>query len=254
MNSPWFTPAPANPGPVRLFCFPYAGGAAASFQPWQALLGPQVELRVALLPGRGARLFEPLLHDMDELVGHLAGAMAEEFAAGGDKPFALFGHSLGALIAFEVARALRTRGLPSPVSLWLSGEEGPQTRSLTGTLHDLPDAEMIDRLRDYNGTPDELLDDPEMMELLLPGIRADFALDECYTYRAEAPLDVPVHVLRGDQDPTVDAERSDGWARESSLPLTRHLYSGDHFFLDSHEPAITALLAGELAADDVNAR
>ncbi|MEV7229553.1 alpha/beta fold hydrolase [Polymorphospora sp. NPDC051019] len=246
----WFCRASDVEAPARLFCFPFAGGNAAAFLPWQRLLGPDVELWVAQLPGRGARLLEEPLDDLDELVARLADAVAER----ADRPFALFGHSLGALVAFEVARALRRNRRPVPGSLWVAGAEGPQTRSIEQPLHDLPDAELIEALRDYGGTPPELLDDPEMMELLLPGLRADLALDERYTYRAEAPLDLPVHLLLGDRDPHVEPARTAGWARETSGPLHRQVFPGEHFFLFPHQVTITALLAKVLAADPLAAR
>lgn len=248
--TPWFSPAPGAAGARRLFCFPFAGSSAASFLPWQALLGTRLELRVALLPGRGLRLFEAPLDDMDELVDRLTRAVADL----ADRPFAFFGHSLGALVGFEVARALRRQGLPGPDVLYVSGAEGPQTRAVERHLHDLPEAELIDALRDYNGTPAEILDDQEMMRLLLPGLRADFALDERYVYRAEAPLDIPFHLLLGDRDPHVDAVRAAGWARESTQPLHRHEYPGDHFFIHSHQAAITTLLAAAPAAGPVGPR
>lgn len=241
---PWFCRASDVEAPVRLFCFPFAGGNAAAFLPWQSLLGPDVELWVAQLPGRGARLFETPLDEMDDLVAQLTGVVADH----ADRPFALFGHSLGALVAFEVARALRRDGLPAPRSLWVAGAEGPSTQSVKPWLHNLPDKDLIDALRDYGGTPDELLDDPEMMELLLPGLRADLALDERYTYRAEAPLDLPLHLLLGDQDPHVEPACATGWSQESSQPVHRHIFAGDHFFLFPHQETITALIATALAA------
>jgi medium-chain acyl-[acyl-carrier-protein] hydrolase len=229
---------------MRLFCFPCAGGNAASFLPWQALVGSQLEIQVAVLPGRGTRLFEEPVDDMDELVAGLAAAITR-FTA---KRFAFFGHSLGALLAFEVTRALRRQDLPVPDSLWVAGAEGPQTRFVGRHLHELPEAELIDALREYNGTPTDVLDEREMMELLLPGIRADFALSETYVYRAEAPLDLPIHVLRGDEDPFVEAPRAAGWSRESSRPPHEHVYAGDHFFIRPHQAAIAALLAATMTA------
>ena len=248
--TPWFCRGSELDAPTRLFCFPYAGGNAAAFLPWQPLLGGDVELWVAQLPGRGTRLFETPLRNLDELVAQLTSAIAEHT----DRPYALFGHSLGALLAFEVARALRRDGLPEPCSLWVAGAEGPQTRAIDRRLHDLPDAELVDALRDYGGTPTELLDDPEMMALLLPGLRADLALDECYTYRAEAPLDLPIHLLLGDRDPHVDRVRAAGWSRESSQRMHRHVFPGEHFFLFPHQATIAALLATGLAVDPTTTR
>jgi surfactin synthase thioesterase subunit len=265
--NPWFCRATETGGPVRLFVFPFAGGNAASFLSWQAPLGPGVHLHVALLPGRGTRLLEPPISDLDLLVGHLARAVAQlcqpasvsgsgsGSGSGQDSAprFAVFGHSLGALVAFEVVRTLRRLGLPGPESLWVSGAEGPQTRQVQRRLHHLPEPEFLAALRDYQGTPVELLSEPEMMALLLPGLRADFTLSETYAYRAEAPLDLPIHLLRGDQDPFVDPARAAGWTRETSQPLRQFRYAGDHFFIHQHRATIAGLIATVLGAGRVDA-
>lgn len=239
----WFTAGTNPTGAVRLFLFPFAGGNATAFLPWQALLGPDVELRVAQLPGHGARLFEPPAVDLDPLVDELAGAVAEL----ADRPFLFYGHSLGALVAFEVARRLRRTGSPEPVSLWVSGAEGPQTRHIKRELHQLEQAELIEALREYNGTAPEMLDDQELMELVLPGIRADFALNERYVYRPEPPLNLPIHVLLGESDEFVVLERAAGWARESSWPASERRFEGDHFFLNPQAETIAGLIAEDAA-------
>ncbi|GAB2934259.1 alpha/beta fold hydrolase [Micromonospora polyrhachis] len=248
--SPWFCGTTRVDASTRLFCFPYAGGNAAAFLPWQPLLGPDVELWVAQLPGRGTRLFETPLPDLDELVARLADVVGEHT----DRPYVLFGHSLGALVAFEVARALRRAGLPPPCGLWVAGAEGPQTRVIDQRLHNLPDAELVNALRDYGGTSTELLDDPEMMALLLPGLRADLAVDECYDYRTEPRLELPIHLLLGSRDPHVDRERAEGWSRESNQRIHRHVFPGEHFFLFPHQATITALLATALATNSMTSR
>jgi len=235
----WFTAGTNPAGAMRLFLFPFAGGNASTFLPWQQLLGPRLELRVAQLPGRGVRLFDPPVAEMGELVARLTRAVTGL----ADRPFVFFGHSVGALIAFEVTRQLRRAGRPEPVSLWVSGAEGPRTRAVRRQLHDLDDAELIEALREYNGTAPEMLEDREMMELVLPGLRADFALNECYVYRAEPPLKQPIHLLLGDADPYVEEDRAAGWAWETSRPVQRHCYPGDHFFLYEHQQSIATLLA-----------
>ena len=242
--SSWLVCHPDASGDTRLFCFPFAGGTAATFLPWQELLGPRVELHVAQLPGRGNRLFETPVTDQDVLVAELTSAVA----ALTDTRFVLFGHSLGALPAFEGARELRRRGHRAPESLWVAGAEGPQTQFVKNPLHGLTDDEFIAALRDYNGTPTELLDDREMMGLLLPGLRADFTVGECYRYRPDEPLDVPIHVLLADHDEFTDPDRAAGWERETSRALRQYVYPGDHFFLLPHEAAITARLAAALTS------
>ncbi len=248
-DEPWFT-AGANPaGAMRLFFFPFAGGNANSFLPWQELFGPRLELRIAQLPGRGVRLFDPPLADMDELVARLTRAVTGL----ADRPFAFFGHSLGALVAFEVARQLRRTGRPEPISLWVSGAESPRNRLVRRELHRLPDTELVAALADYNGTPAELLQDQELMQLVLPGLRADFALHERYVYRPEPPLDLPIHMLLSDDDPYVEHDRAADWSLETSRPVRQHVFPGDHFFLDAHRRAIATLLA-DTAAEEVAER
>lgn len=244
---PWFCRSTLQSAPVRLFCFPFAGGNATTFLPWQAHLGPQIELCAIQPPARGARLLEPPLDTMPALLDALLPAITPKL----DRPFAFFGHSLGGLVAFELARALRRQGLPLPDSLWISGTEGPQTRQLRDSLHTLPDAGLIAALRDYNGTPAALLEDAELMALVLPGVRGDFAVAERYAYQQEAPLDLPIHLLLADADPWVDAERASGWARESSRPLQTDTYAGDHFFIQPHMAAITARLRQALTKHEV---
>lgn len=239
----WFTAGTNPAGAMRVFFFPFAGGNASAFLPWQAALGPRLELRVAQLPGRGVRLFDPPVADLDELVAQLTRAVAEL----ADRPFLFFGHSLGALLAFETARQLRRTGRPAPASLWVSGAEGPQTRLLRRRLHQLEEVELIEALREYNGTASEMLADRELMQLVLPGVRADFALSERYVYRPEAPLDLPISVLLGEADEFVEPERAAGWAAESSRPITVHRFPGDHFFLNDHQQAIADLIADSAA-------
>lgn len=240
-TDPWLQ-SPAAPGVARLFCFPFAGGNGPVFQPWRAALAPDTEVWAVLLPARGQRLAEPPVTSMDDLVSYLADAIAKLT----DKPFAFFGHSLGSLVAFETARALRRRGLPLPSVLWASGAEGPRTRTVKRHLHGLPHDEFIEALRDYNGTPSELLEHREIMELLYPALQADFGMAEHYEYREEPPLDVPIHALYGDADPYVEYERVRGWAHETTRPLSVHGFDGDHFFLFPHQEAITALVAAGL--------
>ncbi len=233
-ESKWLFGQPASDARIRLIGFPFAGGSVAAFQGWSEGLGPQIGLQIVSLPGRGSRLFDPPCDDWPTLVDVLCAELAPLF----DRPVAFFGHSLGALLAFETARALRSRGLPLH-SLWLSGAEAPHRRALKRRLHDLPERDLIEALRDYNGTPAELLDHAEMMELLLPGIRADFALSERYVWQdQEGGLTCPMHLLLGDADPYVELPRALAWSELGAAGMTRHDFNGDHFFLNPHQQAI----------------
>ncbi len=238
----WFSRNAGTIADVRLFYFPFAGGNAASILPWQAELGNAIELQVAQLPGRGSRLMEAPDYDWQELVARLTDAVADL----SERPFAFYGHSLGALVAFEVTRELRRRGLPGPRCLWASGAEGPRTRTIKRWMSVLPDDELIRALHHYGGTPAELLADWEMMELLLPALRADFGLNEHYRYRPEPPLALPIRIVRGDADPYVEGDRAAGWALETTVGVTEHVYAGDHFFIYPHRVAIAKLVVAEL--------
>lgn len=242
--SRWFGSVAQAAGGAQVFVFPHAGGIAASFLQWQAMAGPELSLQVAQMPARGIRMHEPPADDVAEVVDQLTTAVVER-ASG---PFLLFGHSLGALVAFEVTRELRRRGAPDPLALLVSGAEAPQTRLIRRRFHELDDAGLIEALRDFGATPAELLADREMMELILPGVRADFALSERYTYRAEPPLALPVHVLLGDRDEHVDLDRAAGWALECAAPPQRHVFAGGHFFLADHQAEILDLMRRTAAA------
>lgn len=241
-SSPWFIRAPGARGRLRLYCFSYAGGSAAGYLPWQAALGRDVELWAVQLPGRGGRLAEAPLDSLQQLVGTLA----VELRNHADRPFAFFGHSLGALVAFELVRHMRMLGTMLPRQLLVSGCEAPHRRQAERALHALPDAELIEALRAYNGTPPEVLAHRELMELLLPAVRADFRMAETYNYRQQAPLAIPLTVLAGRGDEHVDADRVEAWRHESSASCEVHWFRGDHFFVHSEQEEVVACLRAAL--------
>ncbi|UGQ48163.1 thioesterase II family protein [Massilia endophytica] len=223
----------------RLFCFHHAGGNASAFEGWQHAL-PGVEVCALQLPGRGMRFNEAPLRELAEAARALAGPVTQAAPA---LPFAFFGHSMGALLAFELARFLAREGLPQPVRLIASGCEAPRLRSRTRRLHRLDDAELIASLRRFGGAPEELLGNRELMELLLPTIRADFELAETYGY-VEAPrLGMPIDVLAGRGDTHVAAGNLAGWQEESCAGGATHWFDGGHFFITSARREVTAAVA-----------
>jgi medium-chain acyl-[acyl-carrier-protein] hydrolase len=213
----------------RLFCFPYAGGGASSFRSWQPLLPEQIELCAMRLPGRDGRVAVPAFQRMAPLVAHLVNALRSRL----DLPFALFGHSMGALVAFEVARQLRRERLPAPCHLFVSGFRAPQLPDDGQSIHELPDGPFRDELRRLGGTPPAILDDAELMELVLPNLRADFAVCETYAYTPEAPLDCPVTAFGGRDD--VEVSRADlaAWRAQTRGAFKIRQFAGDHFFLNT---------------------
>src|SRR5262245_54667499 len=178
MNELWFRRVPMNgrQARMRLMCFPYAGGSASIFRQWAPQL-PGIEICLVNLPGRGVRIAEPPCRSWREL----ADALATAWSGQPDVPFAIYGHSLGALVAFEVTRELRRRGLPQPQHLFVAAYRAPQLGRRHPPLHGLPDREFIDTVaRRHNGIPGALLDDPELLQLLTGVLRADYYLHETY--------------------------------------------------------------------------
>ncbi|WP_305787980.1 thioesterase II family protein [Symbioplanes lichenis] len=221
----WFSgdPDTGTTGP-RLFCFPHGGGGAGAFRRWKAELAPSIEVVPVHLPGRESRFAEPLLTSVAAVVTALVGPLSARVRG----PFALFGHSMGALLAYETAAALTDRGLP-PAHLFASGHHPPHLPPATPAMHGLPDAELVARLAEFGGTPPELLGDPALMELLLPRLRADFEICETYRYAARPPLPVPITVFAGRDDPSVDVGELGRWGDLTTEGAEVHILDGGHF-------------------------
>ena len=230
----WLHSKPPAGARLRLYCFPYAGGSAASFAAWQAALGPGIEVCAVQMPGRGNRFREPPETVMETLVEKLVQVIAWQPAG----PFAFFGHSLGALVAYEVARALEGRALAAPQYLIVSGCAAPRQRGERRALHLLDDVELLASLERYNGTPAEVLANRELMEMLLPMIRADFALASEYTYRPAPPLCMPLMALAGQHDEGITGEQIAAWSRESVRPCPVTWFDGGHFFINERQDAV----------------
>ncbi|GAB4190473.1 MAG: hypothetical protein OHK0022_03290 [Roseiflexaceae bacterium] len=243
ITTPWalrFRPSPQ--AKLRLFCLHYAGGGASVFQPWAGLLPPQIELWGVQLPGRERRLREAPFVRMAPLADAVTDALRPLL----DRPFALFGHSMGALLSFELARRLRREGGPLPVALLLSAHRAPHMPRRERPIHNLPEPELIDELRRLNGTPEEVLSHPELLELLLPLIRADFAACETYEYTEEPPLDCPISVFGGMTDPLVNRDELDAWSTHTAAAFSARVLPGDHFFLHKSRPMLLQALSIDL--------
>ncbi len=233
-TSSWLIHQPGGPRRFRLYCFSYAGGSATSFIPWQAALDPAIEICAVQLPGRGPRLTEPPLRSFPLLVETLARVIARQDPL----PFAFFGHSLGGLLAFELARYCQHLHLPMPEHLFVSATSAPQCRPPSRRLHELDDDALIAALKDYNGTPPAALAHRELMELLLPAIRADFALVADYQYQPGPLLPIPITVLAGKRDKHVAPEQLPRWQEETSEACRLHWFEGDHFFIHADRQAV----------------
>jgi medium-chain acyl-[acyl-carrier-protein] hydrolase len=232
----------AGSGEVRLFCFPYAGAGASVFRSWQRLLPPWLELCAVQLPGRENRRAEPLRHRLADLVL----AMAQGLEPLLDPPFAFFGHSLGALLAFELCRTLRRAGWPSPAHLFVSAHTAPQLAYLRRQLYHLPDPELVQELRRYDGTAQAVLDDVELVTMLLPVLRADFELLDTYSYAPEPPLDVPISAFAAPGDPEVRVVDIGAWKEQTSGPFSLRTFAGGHLFMQTAGEELVAALGSDL--------
>jgi medium-chain acyl-[acyl-carrier-protein] hydrolase len=239
-TTPWLSrPKPKPNASLRLFCFPYAGGSTAIYRKWPEGLPPDVELCPVQLAGRGSRLREPPFTRMPALIDELGKALRPYL----DKPFAFFGHSMGAIIAFELARFLRREGSPQPAHLFVSGRRAPQTTAPARRTYALADAEFVEELRGLNGTPQEVLQHEELMQLMLPLLRADFALIQTYEYTPEPPLDCPVTAFGGVQDADVTREAVEAWREQTTSAFAMQMFDDGHFFLNTLRPLLLQAVA-----------
>jgi amino acid adenylation domain-containing protein len=232
-------PHPAAYPRVTLVCFPFAGGSPVSYFAWPGLLPADVDVVCVQPPARGERLDEPPVHHLDELVDAVGKALLADEAA--SRPMVFFGHSVGATAAFETARWLRRRGAVQPRKLLVSGSAAPQV-PVTTAAHLLLDEELWAYLRKLGGTPEELLHDLALRDLLLPALRADFEMHETYVYRTEPPLDCSITAIGGNDDPEVSTERLDQWADHTTGTFQRHQLPGGHFYLNHTQDEVLRLV------------
>lgn len=242
VTNPWLLMRNAIPqARLNLICFPYAGGGAQLFNSWQAAFG-DVQICAVQYPGRGSRVREPAFTDcqalVDAFVPHLLPFL--------EKPFALFGHSMGAIIAYEVACHLQQRHGLQLERLIVSGRRAPQIPLQEPPTYNLPDAEFIDELRRLNGTPQAVLDHPELMQLMLGIIRADFTLTQTYKYTPGPKLSCPVSVFGGLNDSDVTREHLEAWCELTSNGCSLRMLEGDHFFIQTNEKPVLRIINEQL--------
>ena len=245
MRTPWLVNSkPNRRASVRLFCFPYAGGGDSIFRSWQQNLPDTIEVCPVQLPGRGSRATESPCTNINQLVRDAAQALTPYT----DKPFALFGHSMGALIAFALARHLRREYSTQPVHLFVSARCSPQTinKPLDSKLFD---SELRELLRRNNGTPEEILENPELIELVTPVLRADVELCNSYIYTPEPLFSFPITAFGGLDDRGVTRRHLEGWREHTALSFVLRMLPGDHFFLNTSTLALLEAISKELEQD-----
>lgn len=243
MSSPWILRRHPKPqAAARLFCLPFAGGSASAWRDWGERLPAEVEVMPVELPGRGMRLGEPPIPALAPLVEALLTGLAPWM----DRPFAFLGHSMGALLAFEATRALRRRREALPFLLAVSGYRAPHLPDPEPNLRQLQGEELLDRVRRLGGTPPEILNNREILNLLLPVFRADFAVTETWTSPDEPPLELPLLALGGLWDPRAPRPMVEAWTQHTTGPMRLAFFPGDHFFQRATPGPVCRVLAEEL--------
>jgi len=230
---------PRRPHAVaRLFCFPYAGAGASVFREWPARLPEEIEVVGVQLPGRENRFSEPRFDRISSALGPLCESIREL----SDKPFYFFGHSMGALLAFELTRALQLAGAAMPFHLVVSGMRAPHLPGREEPHHLMDDETLLRKIVEYNGTPKELLREPELMRFFLPQLRDDFALFETYQYLPGVTVRCSLTALGGDRDPNVSAADVSAWTNVARGGFNQFIFEGDHFFLHPRAAEVLELL------------
>ncbi|MFD6530863.1 thioesterase II family protein [Streptomyces sp. NPDC060184] len=234
-----FHPSPG--AAARLVCFPHAGGSAGFWYALSALLHPRVEVLAVQYPGRQERRAEPPAEDIGSLADALAGVLVPWWG----EPPAFLGHSMGAVVAYETARRLSAATGAGPAALFASGRRAPSTHR-EETLHLADDGALLAEIVRQGGTPAALLEEPELVEMILPALRGDYRAIERYRYRPGTVLDTPVTVLTGSEDPKVTAEEARAW-QDHTIGATEVLtFAGGHFFPLLHQDRIAALIQERL--------
>lgn len=228
ITTPWLPTCPEAKDKIRLFCLPYAGGGASIYRQWAAAFPDDAGMYPIQLPGRESRIAESPLRDMHEMVAAICGAIVPYLRC----PFIFFGHSLGARVAFELARYLRSKWKIQPCHLIVSGSRAPHIPE-PKPLHHLPDEALVKELRRFSGTTEAVLQNRELMALFIPILRADFTVDETNAYADDDPLDCPISAFGGTADPEAKREEIEAWAWHTNGEFTLKWIKGDHFFIQT---------------------
>lgn len=241
--NPWLIGGRAGAvAPIRLFTLPYAGGGASAYRAWNKILPPQIDAYAVQLPGRETRYAEPRITQFSAAVEAITEAIRPHL----DRPFAIFGHSLGARLAFETTRRLRHLNLPMPKHLFVSSCTAPQINKKRQIYHTLADQDFIEAVTKLGGMPDALLQNDELLELVLPILRADFSLYETYQYMVEPVLHCPITAFGGIEDSEAMPDDVEQWQRQTTQNFRTRLFPGNHFYLNAHTNELLSEIVRDL--------
>jgi pyochelin biosynthetic protein PchC len=244
LNNTWIRRYQSGPDDApTVVCFPHAGGSASYFSSLSSLLRSRAQVFSLQYPGRQDRRTEPLLTTIDAYTD----AVFEVLAPLMSRPLSFFGHSMGAMIAFEVATRMKESGKPDPAALFVSGRRAPSRLRVEESVHKFDDAGLIAELKDLSGTDMRVLDDPEVLAMVLPPMRSDYRAVENFRYRPGPKLDCPVVALIGDEDPKATPDECDSWRDHTSGPFELHVLAGGHFYLGQAQQAVADIISRRLA-------
>ncbi|MFF0531166.1 thioesterase II family protein [Nocardia amikacinitolerans] len=232
-----------NPSPsatMRLACFPHAGGSASFFLPLSRAMHPECEVLSVQYPGRQDRRNEPLASS----ISALADSIADHMSHWSDKPLALFGHSMGATLAYEVTRRISSPNIP--IALFVSGRRAP-SRYRQESVHTLSDDQLLVELKVLGGTDSRAFADEDIVRMILPVVRADYQAIETYRHEPGPKVSTPIFAHIGDQDPRVTVDEASSWQSHTSNSFEMHVHSGDHFYITKHVDSISKHIKQTLA-------
>ena len=244
-RTPWLLPfSNKKSARVKMFCFPYAGGSASIYRSWSDALGETVEVLGIQLPGRENRLFEQPIDRVQTAVEQVA-TNIQPFL---DKPYLIYGHSMGAIVGFELARYLQQTAPLAPSHLILSSYRAPHLPNRHERIHQLETPQFLSKIESLNGASPIFFQDQELIQLALPMLRADFKLHETYTYVPDTPLSCPMTVLGGTDDSRISEEELSGWEQHTTNIFSLHMLTGGHFFIKTHPDKLFEIVRDVIAS------
>lgn len=226
---------------MNLFCLPYAGGSKSAYHRYVQQAPDGLNVILPELPGRGIRYSEPLLTDLNAMVDDIMKQIRADLYL----PYALYGHSMGTLLCYLLAKKIMKEGLNMPLHLFLTGGGAPSTKENRRILHSMSQADLVEKLKEMGGMPDIVLNDHKLLDLFLPIIRADFKATESFVYGGPAGLNIPITAITGDQE-NISDERVAAWQLETSARLDIKKLPGDHFFIFNYGAEILEMIARAL--------